>query len=569
MAGQPLPPYPFNQDPDRTVSYRQPSPGSVPGPGTQPYTYAAQPPVAQSPAAQPYAQQPYAEQQYAQQPYTGQPSWQQVQIGAPQPPARKRGRGWLTAIVAAVIVALIGGGGVYAMTMLSGGGAQPEDVLPSGTMAYVRLDLDPAANQKVALFQLARKFSATRGAFTGDDPRKALFELLRQGDGDLAKIDYARDVAPWLGDRVGLGVLAPKAGSSTPRVVAAVQVTDQEQARAGVRKLDADGELKGLAFREDYAILAETQAEADAYAKAEPLSRDADFAADLKAVGEPGVLSFWGDAGKIAKAAQAAGATSAAEAGTLDMVKGVRFAGALRFDGEYAELTGISRGGAVQAAAGAEGARLSRLPATTVGALSVSGLGGLLADQWPQITAAADGTMGGRSFSDFVDLARQSYGLSLPEDLVTLLGGNITLAVDERGLDGAVPNAGAVLSTDPAKAQEIVTKIEKFVADSGAGAPQLTKVAADGRLIIAASQQYADELAADGTLGGSETFTTAIPDADSATAALYVDLDKIEKYYLNGLRGEERANAQALRAIGLSARRSGDVTSFSLRVLFN
>ncbi|MFC7383444.1 DUF3352 domain-containing protein [Sphaerisporangium rhizosphaerae] len=548
MAGQPLPPYPFNEDPDRTVSYRHPSPGRHAAPGTQSFTYAA-PPLAGPPQA-------------------GEPAWQQVQIGAPPPPpARRRGRGWLLAIVAAVVVALVGGGGVYAMTLLSGGGAQPEDVLPAGTMAYVRLDLDPAANQKLALFQLARKFSATRGAFTGDDPRRSLFELLRQGDSGLAEVDYARDVAPWLGDRVGLGVLAPKAGSGTPRVVAAVQVTDEDKARAGVRKLNTGGELKGLAFREGYAILAETQAEADAYATAAPLSGEAAFAADREAVGEPGVLSFWGDAGRIAGAAQATGATP--PAGTLDMVKNVRFAGALRFDGGYAELTGISRGGTMQAPAAVEGARLSRLPASTVGALSVSGLGELLAGQWPQITEAADGASGGRSFSDFVQQARQTYGISLPEDLVTLLGQNLTVAVDQRGLDGRLPKAGAVLTTDPAKAQAVVAKIEKFIADSGTAAPQIAKVAADGRLVLASSQEYAAELAKDGALGDSETFTTAVPDADSAAAALYIDLDKIEKYYLNDLSGEERANAQVLRAVGLSARRSGDITSFSLRVLFN
>ncbi|WP_248960486.1 DUF3352 domain-containing protein [Sphaerisporangium perillae] len=541
MAGQPHPPYPFNQDPDRTVSYRHPASGPTPGPYTQPYAHSAQPPG-------------------------GPPPWQHAELGPPQPPTRKRGRGWVLAIVAAVVVALIGGGGVYAMNLLSGGGTQPEDVLPSGTMAYVRIDLDPSAGQKVALFQLAKKFSATRSAFTGDDPRKALFELLRKDSKDLAGVDYARDVEPWLGDRVGIGVLAPRAGSATPGVAVAVQVTDQTQARTGLPKLTG-GEMKGLAFREDYAILAETQAEADRYAKAAPLSGEAGFAADLKALGDPGVLSFWGDAGRLTKAAEAVGVSPSSGAAALDMVKNVRFAGALRFDGGYAELTGITRGGTMRAAANAEGSRLSRLPASTVGALSVSGLGELLSKQWAQLTKAADGTSG--SFSDFVAQARQSYGLALPDDLVTLLGKNVTVALDERGLDGDLPNAGAVLTTDPAKAQEIVSKLEKFAADSGTAAPQLVKVAADGRLVLANSQEYADLLAKDGTLGESETFTTAIPDADSASAALYIDLDKIEKYYLKDLQGEDRANAQALRAIGLSARQADDTTSFSLRVLFN
>jgi hypothetical protein len=464
-------------------------------------------------------------------------------------------------------VVLVGSGSVYAVNLLSGGGTQPEDVLPADTMAYVRVDLDPSAGQKVALFNLARKFAATRDSFTGDDPRKALFELMRKGDDSLAGVDYARDVAPWIGDRIGFGVLAPPAGSSTPDVVAAVQVTDQAQARTGLAKLHLGKEMSGIAFREDYAILASDQAAADKYAKATPLSQNAVFTDDLKALGEPGVLSFWGDAGRIAKAAQASGAT-AAGSGTLDMIKNARFAGALRFDSGYAELTGISRGAGAQAPSDLQGVRIASLPASTVGALSISGLGDMIAKQWPQITKAAE-QAGGIKADDFIATAKQTYGISLPDDLVTLLGKNLTVALDEQGLDKSVPDIGAVLTTDPAKAQAIVSNLERLLTDSGTTAPQIAKVAADGRLVLASSQEYAARLAQDGTLGDSETFKTAIPDAGSATAALYVDLDKIEKLYLKDLTGDERASVQALRAIGMSARQSGDTTSFSLRVLFN
>jgi hypothetical protein len=535
MSGEPPPPYPFNQDPDRTVSFRHPAPGQ--------YT-------------QPYANVP----QHA----TGPSPWQQGELGPPVPPVRKRGRGWLLAIIGAVLVVLVGGGGVYAVSLLSGGGTQPEDVLPADTLAYVRVDLDPSAGQKVALFTLARKFSATRGSFTGDDPRQALFALLRKEGGGLDQVDYARDVAPWIGDRIGFGLLAPSPGASTPDVVVAVQVTDEAKARTGLPKLDSGSGMKGLAFREGYAILAGTQQAADKYAKAAPLAGNADFADDLKAVGEPGVLSFWGDAGKIAKAVQESGA-SVPDSGALDMIKDARFAGALRFDSGYAELTGFTRGASFKGATDPEGVRIAGLPASTAAALSVSGLGEAFTRQWPQIKKAAEASGSG----DFVSLARQSYGISLPDDLVTLLGKNITVALDEQGLDGDMPNLGAVLTTDPGKSQEIVSKIERFAAASGVVAPRTAKLAADGRLVVASSQEYAGRLAEAGTLGESETFKIAIPEAKSATAAIFVDLDKIEKYYLKDFQGQERADLQAFRAVGLSGRQSGDTTSFSLRVLFN
>lgn len=301
MSGQPDPPYPFNQDPDQTVAYRHPAQGRPEsGPHTQQYALPGQPPG-------------------------GPPSWQQGELGPPIPPTRQRGRGWLLAVVAAVLVVVVGGGSVYAVNLLSGAGTQPEDVLPGNAFGYVRVDLDPAANQKVALFGLARKFAATRDSFTGDDPRRALFDLIAKDSDDLAKIDYARDVEPWLGERIGFGILPPAEGSPSPDVVLAIQVKDETGARAGLAKLDAGGEdLKGLAFREDYALLTSTQAAADRYAKATPLSGNTAFADDMKALGEPGVLSFWGNLAEIAKTAGAASPTTAE---SLAMVKDARIAG--------------------------------------------------------------------------------------------------------------------------------------------------------------------------------------------------------------------------------------------------
>ncbi|MFC7644561.1 hypothetical protein ACFQX6_30555 [Streptosporangium lutulentum] len=111
---------------------------------------------------------------------------------------------------------LVGGGSVFAVNLLSGGGTQPHDVLPGDAMGYLRLDLDPAANQKVALFNIARKFTVTKDSFRGDDPRTAIFNLLKKDTQGLGKIDYAADVEPWLGSRIGMAVLSPPRASPTP-----------------------------------------------------------------------------------------------------------------------------------------------------------------------------------------------------------------------------------------------------------------------------------------------------------------------------------------------------------------
>ncbi|GAA0844767.1 DUF3352 domain-containing protein [Streptosporangium amethystogenes subsp. fukuiense] len=518
------------------------------------------------PAGQPYGQQ----QGYGQQPYPQQAgNWQQGPdfLGAGQPtgtPPRKGGKGWLFAAIAALVVVLVGGGGVFAVNLLSGGGTQPHDVLPANAIGYVRLDLDPAANQKLALFGIARKFTATKDSFTGDDPRQAIFDLLKKESDSLGKVNYATDIEPWLGVRVGVAAVPPARGAKEPGAVVAVQVTDQDKAKAGIAKLMGK-EKYGIAFRDDYALLSPTQAEADRAAAAAPLSENANFSDDLSALGETGVLSFWADAGKLA---QLAPEVASQDPATLAQIKNVRVAGALRFDSGYIELAGVSRGAQNLDMGTPEASRISTLPASTAGAVSISGLGEVIGKQWTQLMKSADAA-GGGGVQQFVDQAKQQSGLSLPDDLVTLLGKNITLALDAGGLDGDQPKFGAKVVTDPAKAQEVVGKIEKYLAATGTAVPQLAKVPGDGTFVLASSQEYAAELDKDGALGDSETFQLAIPNADEATFAVFVDLDKIEKLYLEGLQGDEKANLQVLRGVGVSGTQSGSEATFSMRLLLN
>ncbi|GAA1306006.1 hypothetical protein Psi02_23100 [Planotetraspora silvatica] len=525
--------FPESPDPDRTIEHRTPQPGQA----TANDAHTRQLPYGQA---------------------------EELGFNAPDgtegAPA-KRGRGWLLAAISAIVVVILGGGGVWAFSQLSGGGTQPQEVLPGNAIAYVRLDLDPAANQKLALLTIARKFPGIKDSLSDDDPRKALFEAIKGDSPDLAKVDYAKDVEPWLGDRAGLAVLSSGAGKE-PDVAAAVQVKDEAAARDGIAKL-APGDEYGLAFRDGYAILAKTQAAADGYAKAAPLSQNAQFSDDTSAVGEPGVMSFWMDLGELA---DMSGAAATAAPTALESIKDMRFAGALRFDGDYAELTGITRGGAANTLKG-QPVKIAELPASTVGAISLSGLGDGFATQWPKIQQAAEATPDGQTITKSLEQFQQLYGISVPDDIVTLLGKSLTIALDQEGLDAQQPNVGAVLTTDPVKAQAVVTKLEALLA--GSGTPlQLAKKPGDGQLVVASTQTYADKLGTKGTLGESESFKLAVPDADAANYAVYVDLDKLEPLYLSGLKGEEKSNVQVLRAIGLSGNYT-DGTSMTLRVLFN
>ncbi|MEV4393544.1 DUF3352 domain-containing protein [Nonomuraea sp. NPDC049607] len=606
---------PYGDDPDRTTAYRggweQPQePQQQSYQPQQPYQqpYGQQAPQPGQPAYSPqsaYGQQPaygapyggqaqqqqqnwqqqqqqqgwqqqdqYAQQQqqgWQQQDQYAQQGWQQQDqqgwqqqgpdgFGPPQPAKRGGRKGWLIAGAAALAVVLLGGGAVWAVGAIGGGGTQPDEVLPANAIAYARLDLDPAANQKLALFQLARKFTVTKGSFTGEDPRQALFNLVNES-GDK-KIDFGKDVDPWLGSRVGFA--AVPSGKSEPDFAVAVQVKDQTQAKAGIAKL-MDGDKYGIAFRDDYALLSSTQALADKFAQGEAtLADNNEFSDDMGDVGEQGVLSFWADMGGLAKLT----AIPAEQAASIEPIKDARFAGALRFDSAYVELAGLVRGAKGVTADDLQPASLGTLPAGTAGAVSVSGMDQMITKQWAQIQKSA-AAGGGAEVQQLLEQAKTKFGLDLPGDLATVLGKNFTVAVDSQGLDGDQIKAGVRVVTDPAKAQAVVAKIEKALAASGQPAPQIAKVPGDGVFTAATSEEYAKKLAEEGTLGDSETFQTAIPNAGEATFALFVDLDKVEHLYLQSMDGDDKANVQVLRAVGLSGKQSATEADFSLRLLFN
>ena len=85
---------------------------------------------------------------------------EQLEIG--RPVRAPRGRNAVrTGVIAGVTAAVIGGaafGGWQLQQFLSGGGPQPEDVLPASTVAFASIDLDPGAGQKLAAYQLLKKF---------------------------------------------------------------------------------------------------------------------------------------------------------------------------------------------------------------------------------------------------------------------------------------------------------------------------------------------------------------------------------------------------------------------------
>ena len=107
---------------------------------------------------------------------------------------------------------------------------------------------------------------------------------------------------PWLGDRAAFALVDQ--GKDQPAPVFVVQIKDQDEAEAGLKKLtacasDATGtgdDLGGYAFNGDWVVLAENEGIAQDVVDAAgdgSLSDDGDYAKWTEAAGDPGIVTMY------------------------------------------------------------------------------------------------------------------------------------------------------------------------------------------------------------------------------------------------------------------------------------
>ncbi|MGH8869796.1 MAG: DUF3352 domain-containing protein [Actinomycetes bacterium] len=475
-------------------------------------------------------------------------------------------------VVAVVLVALVGGAFAVGSALRSGG-SQPENVLPGDAVAFAKLDLDPSAGQKLAALRFMRQFPTLEDQVKGDDLRRSLYEALSEGEGDLEGVDYETDVEPWLGQRVGIAALPPaKGGGDEPVGVVALQVTDEDAAREGIRTIaEASGESPpGVATLDGYALVAENQKTADdaaSQAEGSSLAESGQFTDDMEAIGEPGVSTGWFDLDGLARLAGGSGEQSAsAMLGGAAPVSG-RLAYAVRFDGDDLEAVAKARGVKGVKDVGGDGdTGLARLPESTVAAMGVANGGELVRQGWDQAYADAQGTPAGQQLQLLIAQA-ESFGFALPDDLATLFGSSFTLALDEGGLNGAVPRVGARVTTDTTEALALLDKLEQL-AGPMLGQVLVRRPTEDG-IVVTSDPSYAAQLGSDGALGQTDGFQAALPEVDGADFAVWVDLDRLASA-LGSEAGdaETRESMEAVDGIGATGaiEDTGDVT-YRLRVV--
>jgi len=225
-------------------------------------------------------------------------------------------RRWVWSAVAAGSVLVLTVGGVAFVNILGGGGAQPEDVLPANAVAFAKLDLNPSAGQKLAAYRLSSKLPKVKGRVTSEDTsvKESTFGLIFTGDAGMG-LDYTKDVAPWLGDRIGIGVFPDLDADKRPEVGLAIAVTDQDAARVALDKAVANESGRdhakghvaakvGYAFADGFVIVSDTTAHAAALVrggKATPLAGST-YAEDVTKLGADQIGVAWVDVAAAYKA---------------------------------------------------------------------------------------------------------------------------------------------------------------------------------------------------------------------------------------------------------------------------
>lgn len=519
--------------------------------------------------------------------------------GAEDEPAivpRKR-RGLLAGgIAAAVLVA--GSGAVFAWQALDGGGTQPHEVLPADAIGYVRLDLDPSAGQKIQAFRLLQKFplftEATGITDENVDLRELFIDELASATG--CDIDFATDVEPWVGERIGAAMLPPSGDSTEPGYVVALQTGDQENATAAMDRILGCGGAGGAggaagaigrAYVDGYLLLTETQDDADAYAAAaadSSLADNAEFTRAMDLLGEQGIASAWfsgtamfdtfdGSAGAfgIGAGASGNGLPSVEEARGLIDETYRSVALSVRFDDRYAELAGVVTGSAYQALSG--GGVDADVPDSTTLFAGSNNTAQYIRDTWDAGLASVP------EAEEMLAQLQDQTGLVLPDDLATALGENLTVAVDASDLDlEALTQYGDFSSidlgmrvvTDPDAFADLWERLQGLAADSGMPLDDLPLQTTDDGYVLATSEDYAAQLLEGGGLADTDAYRTAVGGASEADSVLFLNFDAIEEHVLAAAGGSlteaETQSIEALQAIGLSMQLEEGHMELSLRV---
>lgn len=503
--------------------------------------------------------------------------------GSLPPSGGSGGGGRRKAVIAGgtlVGLAAVGAGGYFAWSAAFGTGAQASEALPSSTLGFVSVDLDPSGEQKVAAIETLEKFpgfSQATGVDPDSDVREVIFNEITESE-DCA-VDFNEDVEPWLGNTFGFAAVALDGeGSGEPVPVAVMEVSDAGAAEETIDRLisecGGDADEGGISIEGDWALVTETQEQADQVrdaAEEGTLADDEDYQRWMDAAGDPGIVSAYASA--------EAGATLVRLSSELTPMQGAETADSAEqlsaalegFEGAALNVRFADGGLEVETATSSSASGLEVLASTDRGGDVVETLpedtavafGAGFEDGWFQGIIDYASSFGGPQMDVEEQLAflEAQSGLAFPEDPEALLGDSSAVALGgdfdpaALGTDPTAIPAGLKVQGDTAAARAV---IEKLFGNPSfpPGFENFVSIEDDGEFLAgSASPDYTARLLEDGGLGDTEAYQEVVPNSDEAASVLFVNFDAgswLDQIPAMG-GGEAAGYVEPLAALGLAS----------------
>ena len=354
---------------------------------------------------------------------------------------------------------------------------------PPTSIFYAEAAIRPQGDMKADLDALVAKFA----------PGQTTEGLVAKAFRDSSdKVDFKRDIEPWLGERAAVAVTGVQAaGSGDPDVAALVETTDPEKALATVRK-GVDGKLadrshagvdylfdaadKSAAGIVDDTLVGGTEAAFKAVVDASEkggLSGNDRYTKVVDAVDDDAFGFLYGDVRRVLELAQRAGPADA----TPQQLEGIRELFDRRGVSTFAAgLVATDKAVTLRAAAptkaGGDAATADAVAALPAGAWAALGLG----DLGKSISEGLDGvkSLAGPGFDvqSGLDQLEQQAGIDVQKDLLSWMGqtGLFARGTSLTDIGGAL----VVESKDPAATKAALAKARTIVADAGLPAEPLS-----------------------------------------------------------------------------------------------
>lgn len=213
-----------------------------------------------------------------------------------EPPRRTRRK--VVAATATAIAVVAAGGTLAAVTLLNGSTHNAAEAAPASSFAFLQIDLDPSASQKLDIYQFSKRFPQSPTAKKGDSKGVVdtlLEEIVKSSDSGL---DYRQDVKPWLGESAGFAAFPSVDNKVTP--IGILGYKDKAKAEVALKKAMKDG--GGYAFGEHFVVVAVNQATATEALEAsekESLEQSGNhYSSDIEALEGNPVITMWADVEK-------------------------------------------------------------------------------------------------------------------------------------------------------------------------------------------------------------------------------------------------------------------------------